>query len=99
MKKVRPVVVMCLDCKLVVGTVAEVSDPNRAGFYSNVCTPNPMPVKCEVCAGALTRVAQHTFHNDEIKFTRFLNALDDPRDPIGQVRTLFAEPRLFDKTV
>lgn len=48
--------VICSKCDCVAGTVLEVEDPKRVGFYANVCKPDPMPTVCSQCNSALIRV-------------------------------------------
>ena len=45
--------ITCLDCKAPVGTVTAVE--TKPGFFSNSCTPSPMPARCPLCQGTLIR--------------------------------------------
>jgi len=55
MKK-QPDQVICEKCVTIVGTVYEIEDPARPGFYRNECKPSPLPPKCLSCHGPLTRI-------------------------------------------
>jgi hypothetical protein len=48
--------IVCNACVSIIGTVTEVEDKKRAGFFTNVCKPNPMPAKCPTCKGPLVRL-------------------------------------------
>jgi hypothetical protein len=53
--KRQAVVIVCKLCPKVIGTVQEVEDPKRVGFYANESFPNPMPQYCPTCNSVLER--------------------------------------------
>ena len=55
--------IICEKCIRIVGTVDEVEEPDRPGFFRNVPNPNPMPTRCQGCKGALTRIMGSVVYN------------------------------------
>lgn len=48
--------VVCNSCQVRIGTIYEAQTPDRVGFFTNVCDPNPMPTYCPTCKSPLTRI-------------------------------------------
>lgn len=48
--------IICNACIRIVGTVEEIENTDKPGFFRNVPKPDPMPLKCPECRSPLQRV-------------------------------------------